>query len=94
MDGDSEMLNALARNYETNLLLHVGGKGGDLNFNPRQKKHIRRQLQALLGFDPSKLVWWVQCQVNGWNCGVKVSVCVDVGRHVAHPCWSPPAPAS
>ena len=27
MDGDSQMLNALARNYETILLLHVGGKG-------------------------------------------------------------------
>jgi len=72
MDGDSEMLNALARGYDTNFLLHVGGKGGDLNFNPRQKKHITRQLQALLGFDSSKLVWWTQCQINGWNCGVQV----------------------
>ena len=54
MDGDSTMLNSLACTYDTNFMLHLGG---DLNFNPRQKKHITRQLQALLGFDPVKLVW-------------------------------------
>ena len=52
MDGDGTMLNSLARTYDTNFMLHLGG---DLNVNP-QKKHIARELQALLEFDPVKLV--------------------------------------
>ena len=68
MNRDSVMLNNLGKTYMTNFLNHLGADAG---FNARQKKHVQRQIKSGLGFNDAqakKLSWFVQTQINGWNC--------------------------
>ena len=67
MSHDSRHLNALAKQYVANFMLHLGG---DINFNLRQKKHVWRFLKDQ-SLDPEQLSWVVQTQINGWNCATK-----------------------
>lgn len=64
MSHDARHINALAKGYVTNFLLHLGG---DANYNLRQKKHVSRFLTDR-GLDPKKVAWFVQCKINGWSC--------------------------
>ena len=70
MSHDSRPINALAKGYVTNFLLHLGG---DANYNLRQKKNVSRFLTDR-GLDPKKFAWFVQTQINGWNCATTPQV--------------------
>ena len=78
MSHDSRHINALAKGYVTNFLLHLGG---DANYNLRQKKHVSRFLTDR-GLDPKKFAWFVQTQINGWNCATTPQV-ADYGDKAA-----------